>query len=109
MPEEKACLLERRVSQGVHAAQLCLTLAEEGEDLAGFACFIFDEETEFCTYLHYLYVAPSHRGKGVARNLLTESVQRFSDERLGQPVHLLTLAENHSACRFYTSFWAAFS
>lgn len=100
MPKEKASLWERRLAQGVDSNQMCLKIAEEAA-VAGFACFLFDEETEFGTYLHNLYVAPSYQGRGVARSLLAESVRSFSADRQGRPVHLLTLRENHPARSFY--------
>ena len=101
MPEEKTRLWERRLAQGIDPARLALILAEEGSTLAGFACFVFDDETDFGTYLHNLYVAPSHQGKGVARGLLAAGVNGFSEERLEQSIHLLTIRENHQARAFY--------
>lgn len=101
MPEEKTSLWERRLAQGVDSTRMSLKVAEEAAAVAGFACFLFDEETEFGTYLHNLYVAANHQGKGVARNLLAESIRSFSAHRLDRPVHLLTLRENHPARSFY--------
>jgi ribosomal protein S18 acetylase RimI-like enzyme len=78
-----------------------LKIAEEAAAVAGFACFLFNEETEFGTYLHNLYVSPSPQGRGVARSLLAESILRFPADWLDRPVHLLTLRENHPARSFY--------
>lgn len=101
MPDEKARLWEKRLSGGVDPERLRVTLAHFDNELAGFSCFLFDQEAEFGTYLHNLYVDPAYQGKGVARSLLSASVQRFSPQQRNRPVHLLTLADNHPARRFY--------
>ncbi len=101
MPEEKTSLWQRRLSQDVDPTEMCLKVAEEAAVVAGFACFLFDEETEFGTYLHNLYVAPTYQGKSVGQRLLVESIRGFSADRLERPVHLLTLRENHAARSFY--------
>ncbi|TCQ99183.1 GNAT family N-acetyltransferase [Neorhizobium sp. JUb45] len=101
MPDEKARLWEERLSGGVDPERLRVTLAHIDTELAGFSCFLFDQETQFGTYLHNLYVDPDYQGKGIARSLLSASVQRLSAQQRNQPVHLLTLADNHPARRFY--------
>lgn len=101
MPDEKARLWEERLSGGVDPERLRVTLAHIDTELAGFSCFLFDQEAEFGTYLHNLYVDPDYQGKGIARSLLAASVKRFSPQQRRQPVHLLTLADNHPARRLY--------
>jgi len=101
MPEEKVSLWERRLAHGVDSTRMCLKVAEEAAAVVGFACFLFDEETDFGTYLHNLYVASSHQGRGGARSLLAESIRSFPTGWLERPVHLLTLRENHPARSFY--------
>lgn len=101
MPDEKARLWEERLSGGVDPEKLHVTLAHIDTELAGFSCFLFDQEAEFGTYLHNLYVDPAYQGKGIARSLLAAGIQRFSPQQRNQPVHLLTLAGNHPARRFY--------
>lgn len=101
LPDEKARLWERRLLQGIDPARLCVTLALSGAELAGFSCFLFDDEKEFGSYLHNLYVGPDHQGKGLARSLLTAGLRKFSSQQRSEPVHLLTLADNHPARRFY--------
>lgn len=101
LPDEKARLWERRLSKGIDPTRLSVTLAFSDAELAGFSCFLFDEETEFGAYLHNLYVNPDYQGKGVARSLLTASLQKFSLRQRTDAVHLLTLADNHSARGFY--------
>ncbi|QCL77541.1 GNAT family N-acetyltransferase (plasmid) [Agrobacterium tumefaciens] len=101
MPDEKTRLWEKRLSQGSDPERLRVTLAHFDNELAGFSCFLFDHETQFGTYLHNLYVDPAYQGKGVARSLLSAGIQRFSPQQRNRPVHLLTLADNHPARRFY--------
>ncbi|WP_312809563.1 GNAT family N-acetyltransferase [Agrobacterium cavarae] len=80
---------------------MSVTLAFSGAELAGFSCFLFDQETEFGTYLHNLYINPDHQRKGVALGLLTASLRKFSLRQRTKAVHLLTLADNYAARRFY--------
>ncbi|MFK4259845.1 GNAT family N-acetyltransferase [Agrobacterium tumefaciens] len=101
MPQEKTSLWKRRLAQGVNSTRMCLKVAEEASAAAGFACFLFNEETDFGSYLHNLYVASSHQGRGLARTLLAESIRSFPADRLDRPVHLLTLRDNHPARSFY--------
>ncbi|WP_210348647.1 GNAT family N-acetyltransferase [Agrobacterium burrii] len=101
MPDEKARLWKKRLSQGLDPERLRVTLAHIDTELAGFSCFLFDQETQFGTYLHNLYVDPAYQGKGIAHSLLAAGIQRFSPRQRNRPVHLLTLADNHPARRFY--------
>ncbi len=101
MPDEKAKLWERRLAPSVDPEKLAIVVAEVHTDLVGFACFVFDEETHFGTYLHNLYVDRWFQGNKLGPRLLIESISRFSSERREMPVHLLTLRENHQARRLY--------
>ncbi|ADY68037.1 MULTISPECIES: GNAT family N-acetyltransferase [Agrobacterium] len=101
MPGEKAKLWQRRLTPSIDPERLVITLAEVHSGLAGFACFALDEETDFGTYLHNLYVDRSFQGKRLGPRLLIESISRFSEERLAEPVHLLTIRENYTARGFY--------
>ncbi len=101
MPREKTALWEQRLALGPDPERLSVTVAEDASGLAGFACFLFDEETAFGTYLHNLYVSPEHQRRGVARGLLAAAIDGFSPERLERPVSLLVFRENHPARRVY--------
>lgn len=48
------------------------------------------------SFLHHLYISPSHQSKGVGKKLLQECVNRF-----GLPMSLKCLKENTKACQFY--------
>ncbi|MBV4366498.1 GNAT family N-acetyltransferase [Erwinia phyllosphaerae] len=101
LPEIKSRLWEARVGNGVDRKLIHLLLAKEGTTLAGFACFNFNEETEFGTYLHNLYVDSDYRRNGVARRLLSKSIISLPVERIELPVHLCTYTNNFRARLFY--------
>lgn len=101
MPDEKAKLWERRLASPVQLEKISITVAEVRADLVGFACFVLDEETQFGSYLHNLYVDRSFQGNRLGPRLLIESISRFSSERREMPVHLLTIRENYQARRLY--------
>ncbi len=63
MPDEKARLWEKRLSQSSDPERLRVTLAHFDNELAGFSFFLFDQETQFGTYLHNLYVDPRLSGE----------------------------------------------
>lgn len=89
------------MGEGFDKSRLSVTVAEKGDDLAGFACFLFDQEQDFGTYLHNIYVAKRYQRMGVASGLLAAGVQAFDADRLEQPAHLLVFAKNAPARAFY--------
>lgn len=101
MPGEKSDLWRARLKDGVDRSKLSVTVAEEASDLAGFACFSFDRETSFGTYLQSIYVARHYQRRGVASGLLVAAIEFFHPDRLEHPVHLLVFAENAAARAFY--------
>ncbi|MFT4215946.1 MAG: GNAT family acetyltransferase [Micropruina sp.] len=53
-------------------------------------------------WMYYLAVAPSHRGRGLGRTLVSEVEGRL--EALGCPkTQLMVRADNRQACGFYTA------
>lgn len=99
MPAEKQALWEQRFSPSA-SAHLIL-VAVDGAELAGFCCFVLDEETEFGTYLHNLYVSPAFQRRGVASAMLREAIILLEPKRMDQPVHLLAFARNSAAIAVY--------
>ena len=93
LPAEKQELWKTRCAE-LPSPDHLIIVACEGTQIAGFCCFVFNEETEFGTYLHNLYVSPSLQGKGVARALLREALITFDDARKVLPVHLVAFAKN---------------
>lgn len=78
-----------------------IIVACDGAEIAGFCCFVFNEEKEFGTYLHNLYVSPFFQGKGVAKTLLREALSTFEHSRKDLPVHLVAFAKNMKATAVY--------
>ena len=101
LPQEKADLWRQRLDSGVDTRRLSVTVAESAADIAGFACFLFDQRTEFGTYLHNIYVSPAYHRRGVASGLLVAGIDTFSTQRRQTPVHLLVFLENFAARAFY--------
>ncbi len=99
LPLEKQELWEQRFA-GPGGKQL-IFLAIEAEKIAGFCCFLFNEEQEHGTYLHNLYVSPAYQRRGVAKSLLSQAIGAFDRERRESPVHLLVFAENTNAIATY--------
>lgn len=100
LPAEKRELWQTRCA-ALPSPDHLIILACEGTQIAGFCCFVFNEETEFGTYLHNLYVSPSFQGKGVAKALLREALTAFDDPRKDRPVHLVAFAKNTKATAVY--------
>ncbi|HEY8575565.1 MAG TPA: GNAT family N-acetyltransferase [Devosia sp.] len=89
------------MGEGIDQSRMSVMVAEEANDLAGFACFLFDQEQDFGTYLHNIYVAKGYQRRGVASGLLAAGIEAFHATRRGEPVHLLVFAKNAPARAFY--------
>lgn len=100
LPAEKQALWQTRCA-ALPSSDHLIIVACDGAEIAGFCCFVFNEETEFGTYLHNLYVSPSWQGKGVAKALLREALTIFDDRRRDLPVHLVAFARNTKATAVY--------
>ncbi|WEK49680.1 MAG: N-acetyltransferase [Candidatus Kaistia colombiensis] len=102
MPAQKRELWCGRLQREVDPNRLSVTVAESGAcRLVGFACFIFEADDRFGSYLHNLYVASDHQRRGIARRLLVEGISRFSPDRIESPVHLLVYEANDTARALY--------
>jgi len=79
---------------------VCLAV-RDGESLAGFCwCVLFDPGSGLEGEVAEVYVAPEHRGRGVATELLREAVRLFQERgvTLG---YVWTRQQNESATRVY--------
>ena len=58
----------------------------------------FDKDTieEYILLIHNLFVHPDFIGKGVGTQLVTNAI-----EKMGKPVRLKCVSENHKALMFY--------
>jgi mycothiol synthase len=79
---------------------VCLVV-RAGDQLAGFCwCVLFDPGTGLEGEVAEVYVAPPHRGQGVATRLLREATQLF-EERGVTLGYVWTRAQNEGATRLY--------
>ena len=101
LPQEKDALWRQRLDRGVDGLRLSVTVAESSTDIAGFACFLFDQKTDFGTYLHNIYVSSRYQRRGVASGLLVAGIDTFSTALGERPVHLLVFLENLPARALY--------
>jgi len=102
MPAQKRELWHGRLQKEVDRNQLSVTVAEsDAHHVVGFACFVFETDDSFGSYLHNLYVASSHQRRGIARKLLVEGIARFDPDRMRSPVHLLVYKANDTARGLY--------
>ncbi len=100
VPSEKQALWETRFA-ALSSPDHLIFVASDGGPAAGFCCFAFSEEPEFGTYLHNLYVAPSHQGQGLAKALLRHTISAFDPMRKDRPVHLRAFVKNTRATALY--------
>jgi GNAT superfamily N-acetyltransferase len=76
-------------------------VAEEGTQLAGFACVFPDEDAVFGSFLDNLHVAPQFTGRGIGRQLLSEAAACLLTSGSQAGLYLWVLEQNHGARRFY--------
>ena len=76
-------------------------VANDGKQLAGFACVFPDEDAVFGSFLDNLHVAPRLTGQGIGRRLLSETAARLLTSGSGAGLYLWVLEQNHRARRFY--------
>lgn len=96
---EKRTLWQKRFT--VSPSDHTIFVATDGLDIVGLCCFLFNEQMQFGTYLHNLYVRPAFQGRGVASSLLREAIATFDDLRKVEPIHLLVYAMNMKAVAVY--------
>ena len=55
-------------------------VAEDGDELAGFVCGFLSQTDSDEAYIHFVGVAPEHRGAGVGRRLYERFFEEVSSE-----------------------------
>lgn len=82
-------------------------VAEEVDEITGFACVFVGEHEEWGSYLDNLHVSQHHQGKGVGKELLLRVAYFCNQERPGQGLYLSVNQANHRAQAFYLSLGAS--
>lgn len=78
-----------------------IVLAEESNQLIGFACAYYKKEEEWGTLLDNLHVLGSEKGRGVGRLLMQQLADWLRSKDPKSTLHLWVLEDNHRAIRFY--------
>jgi ribosomal protein S18 acetylase RimI-like enzyme len=76
-------------------------LAENGGQLAGFACVFPDQDPIWGSYLDNLHVAPGLTGLGIGRSLLSEAARRLERNGSHGGLYLWVVEQNRRARGFY--------
>jgi len=79
-------------------------LAEENNELLGFACVYLDHDDQWGALLDNLHVRGDHKGKGIGRQLFQRAQLWVKEQRPGQPMYLFVLADNQPAIAAYSNW-----
>jgi len=99
---EKQALWIERLGSYPDPERLAVTVAERGETVIGFSCFLFDPYDLRGAYLHNLYVHQSAQRQGVARRLIGAGLDQFPQCPGAQGIYIKAFEENRPACSLYT-------
>jgi hypothetical protein len=80
-----------------------LLLAEQRQELLGFACVLRDAEPGWGACLDNLHVRPHVRGRGLGRRLFAEAARWVAEKQPGAPLYLWVFETNRPARGFYES------
>lgn len=81
-------------------------VAEENENIVGFACVYINEHAEWGSYLDNLHVSPSHQGQGIGANLIAEVACHCEERHSKKGLYLSVNQANQRAQKFYLSLGA---
>jgi GNAT superfamily N-acetyltransferase len=81
----------------------CTVLAEEGDELVGFAHTILDRDATWGALLDNLHVVATKQRRGIGAALLARAASFVVDERPASPLYLWVLEQNRSAQAFYAA------
>ncbi|PHN03505.1 GNAT family N-acetyltransferase [Flavilitoribacter nigricans] len=80
-----------------------ILLAMDGEEICGFACVYLNHDPEWGALLDNLHVLPNWQRRGIARQLIYRTAAWVREKTPAAKYHLLVLAGNHNAIKFYDS------
>ncbi len=79
-----------------------ILIAEQDQQLLGFACLFFDNDPLYGTLLDNLHVSKQSQGKGLGRQLIAASIRAILQHQAQvDGFHLWVLEENAQAIQFY--------
>jgi GNAT superfamily N-acetyltransferase len=84
-----------------------VVLAEEDDDLVGFACVYGGEDETWGSLLDNIHVLPGHQRRGVGAGLLAEIATWCRTNHAGCGLYLWVLEENREAQHFYQRLGAS--
>ena len=84
-----------------------VVLAEEDDDLIGFACAYGGYDERWGSLLDNIHVRPEHQGSGIGAALVAEVAAWCRKNYAGCGLYLWVLEQNRSAQRFYQRLGAS--
>lgn len=78
-----------------------ILVAEEGTQLAGFACVVMDNDPTYGALLDNLHVASLYQGRGVGQKLMRKTAQWVQQQAPDSAFYLWVYEINHAARAFY--------
>ena len=83
-----------------------IVVAEDGEQLVGFACVVTDSDPVYGALLDNLHVASAYKGRGIGRSLISQAAGWVQQQDAASPFYLWVYEQNHPARVFYDGLGA---
>ena len=83
-----------------------IIVAEDGQQLVGFACVLTGSDPVYGALLDNLHVASSYKGRGVGRSLIKQAADWVQQREPTSPFYLWVYEQNHPARAFYDGLGA---
>ena len=78
-----------------------IVLAEDNNQLIGFACYYFDKDPKWGTLLDNLHVTFDRKGQGIGKQLLQKGLDWSFEKDKSKPVYLWVYEPNEAAIAAY--------
>lgn len=104
VPADRQAVWSERFNKPLH--NQVVLVAEESNEIIGFACFFIREHVELGSYLDNLHVKQSHQGKGIGKSLLAEVAFICEQKCPGLGLYLSVNQANRRAQMFYLALGA---